>query len=183
MRHVLVDRDGVLNVDRPDSVLTPDQLVLEPSAAAGLALLAAHGWSALVVTNQSCVGRGLLSIDGLEAIHQRMRDLLGAAAVAIGGFYICPHRADEGCPCRKPRPGLLVQACAEHRLVPTATWMVGDDVRDAESAINGGCRPALVKTGKGQAAARARPDLPAFADFAAFAAMLVATEGADVRQP
>lgn len=170
-RAVLLDRDGVLNVDRLDSVLSIDELAVERGAAAGVAALNALGLRVLVLTNQGCVGRGQLSRAGLDAIHAELARRIAAAGGRLDGFYVCPHRADEGCRCRKPLPGLIEQARADHGFDPAATWFVGDMERDIAAARAGGCRPALVRTGKG-ARVVPPPDVPQFDDLAGFAAWL-----------
>lgn len=168
-RTVLLDRDGVLNVDRPDYVLAPDQLQLERGAAEGVAHLTRLGCRLLVVTNQQAVAKGLISRAGLDALNAEIVRRLAAAGGRIDGIYLCPHAAAAGCACRKPKPGLILQAQAEHGFDPAATWFVGDAERDVAAARAAGCRPALVRTGKGAASAAALPEVPAFADLAAFA--------------
>ncbi len=177
MRHaagpvVLLDRDGVLNVDRPTGVHGLDELALEAGAAEGVALLARAGFTCLVITNQALVGRGELSPAGLEAIHTELARRIAAGGGSIAGWYACAHRAEDGCACRKPRPGLLERAQREWGFTPAQTWFVGDAERDVAAARAAGCRPALVATGKGAVSARALTDVPLFPDLPAFARAL-----------
>ncbi len=166
-RCVLLDRDGVLNADLPTGVLRIEDLRLEPGACAGVARLTAAGLRVLVCTNQACVGRGELAPAALAAIHARIDAAVRAAGGRIDGWYVCTHRAEERCACRKPAPGLLLQAQREHGFDPAATWFVGDAERDAQAALAAGCRPLFVRTGKGAAAAAAMPQVPCVEDLAA----------------
>ena len=169
---VLLDRDGVLNVDRPDYVRTPSELVLLPGVAAALRDLRARGYRALVITNQAGVGRGLVTAATLTAIHTRLRELVAAAGGAIDGIYVCPHRPEDGCPCRKPKPGLIERARAEWGFEPRDTWFVGDSARDVEAARAARVRPALVRTGHRDYEPTPGDGVAAFDDLAAFVAAL-----------
>ncbi|MBF0426505.1 MAG: HAD-IIIA family hydrolase [Magnetococcales bacterium] len=167
-RVLLLDRDGVLNHDRPDYVQSIDQLQLLPGVLDAMRRLHAAGVIALVITNQACVGKGLISRETLETIHERLSMEVAAAGGRITGYFLCTHRNEDRCDCRKPAPGLIVQAQQAWGFDPAVTWMVGDAERDVLAAEAAGCRPALVRTGKGEKSVRQRPDVPAFADLAAF---------------
>ena len=172
-RVILLDRDGVLNVDRADSVKALDELELEPGAAEATARLAGAGYRLLVVTNQACVAHGWLDLGTLDAIHRELDRRLGRT---VAGFFVCPHGPDDGCDCRKPGTRLLEQARAAWHFDPAATWFVVDAGRDIEAARRFGCRPALVRTGKGRATEREFPDVPAWDDLPAFADWVVAND-------
>jgi D-glycero-D-manno-heptose 1,7-bisphosphate phosphatase len=163
---ILLDRDGVLNVDQAASVRSITDLVVEQGAVEGCARLRAAGNRLAVITNQSAVGRGWMTRDTLDAVHAELDRRLGHV---IDAWYVCPHAPDDGCACRKPGTLLLEQARADWDFEPAETWFVVDAERDVEAALRFGCRPALVRTGKGTAAAAVYPDLPAFADLADFA--------------
>ena len=165
-RVVLLDRDGVLNVDRSGSVTSLADLEVAPGAVEGAAMLRDDGCALVVVSNQACVGRGQLSPAGLRAINEELNRRLGDS---IAAWYVCAHAPEEGCACRKPAPGLLDRARRAWGFEPAFTWFVGDDGRDVEAALGCGCRPALVRTEKGTAAARGWPDVPVFADLRDFA--------------
>jgi D-glycero-D-manno-heptose 1,7-bisphosphate phosphatase len=143
-RAAFLDRDGVLNFKHPDLyyVLTPGQLELLPGAAPGLKLLKEAGFRLFVVTNQRAVALGQLSLETLAAIHARLRRELARAGVALDAIYVCPH--DEGaCECRKPAPGLLLQALRDFPDVdPRASVLFGDSPSDLEAARRAGL-PAL----------------------------------------
>jgi len=165
-RLILLDRDGVLNVDCPDSVKGLDELEVEPRAAFACSLLAHAGYGLAVVTNQSAVGRGFMDRPTLDAVNTELNHRLGGV---IDHWYVCDHAPEAGCRCRKPDTLLLEQAHAELGFVPADTWFVVDAGRDIEAARRFGCRPALVRTGKGAATAAEYPDVPCWDDLAAFA--------------
>lgn len=147
IRGILLDRDGTINCERADYVRSVDQLVLLPGALEALARLAALDARILVVTNQSCVGRGVITRETLDEIHRHLEDTVRAAGGRIDGFFVCPHRPDEGCDCRKPAPGLLLRAMGEHGLAPDECVMVGDSLSDAGAALAAGVPCLLVRTG------------------------------------
>ena len=169
---VLLDRDGVLNRDLPGSVTTLGELSLEPGADRAVALLSRAGYAVLVITNQAAVGRGQLSAAELARINGQLAAWIAAAGGRLDRFYVCPHAEQEGCPCRKPKPGLIEQAQREWGFAPGQTWFVGDAERDVAAAGAAGCRPALVRTGKGRGAAARHPEVPCFDDLLAFATAL-----------
>lgn len=173
-RVVLLDRDGVLNIDRPGSVTSLAELELETGARAGAGLLAAAGYRLLVVSNQACVGRGQLDAATLEAINAELDRRLGGV---VAEFFVCPHAAEDGCDCRKPRTALLERAQAAWGFKPADTWFVGDDGRDIEAAEQFGCRPALLMTGKGPATRDHHPSVPVWDDLHAFARWLTEESG------
>lgn len=184
-RLVLLDRDGVLNRERPRRLPDshPDNFIRAPEAwhpihrsPEAVAALNAGGRAVAVCTNQSAIGRGLLSSARLAAIHERMRVKLEAAGAHIHRIYVCPHRPDERCGCRKPRPGLLLAAMADFAIAPEETCFVGDAARDMAAALAAGCEPVLVRTGQGaaaEAAARAMGVRRVYADLAAAAAAIL----------
>lgn len=147
---LLLDRDGVINEDRPDYVLEWRAFRFLPGVLAALARLHTFGLQAILTTNQSCVGRGYLSSEGLEAIHGRMLEEIRKAGGDLAGIYVCPHRPDEGCQCRKPKPGLLNRAIKENGLDRRRVLFVGDTITDLKAARAAGVSFALVKSGKGQ---------------------------------
>jgi len=147
MHFVLLDRDGVINKNRPGSVCSVDDFELLAGAADAIAALNRKGYRGLVITNQACVGRGDLSSTELDAIHRLMLEQVAEAGGEIEAIYVCPHRDEDECDCRKPKPGLIMQAHADYGFDLAATWMIGDSPRDAEAALAAGCRAALVRSG------------------------------------
>jgi histidinol-phosphate phosphatase family protein len=140
---VILDRDGVLNRRPPRAqyVTRPEDFAWLPGAREALALLRDAGYRVLVVTNQAGIARGHMTAADLEAVHARM---LGEAGGAIERVYHCPHDWDEGCACRKPAPGMLLQAQRDFELDLTRTPFIGDDERDREAAEAAGCPSILV---------------------------------------
>lgn len=167
---VLLDRDGVLNLDRPASVRSIADLEVVPGAAAATARLVAAGYTLVVVTNQAWLARTDTPQAALDEIDAELDRRLGGT---IAAFFVCPHGDDDDCECRKPRPGLLEQARAAYGFDPASSWFVVDDARDLEAARSFGCRAALVRTGKGAAteAAAEAAGVPAFDDLDAFAVL------------
>lgn len=154
---LFLDRDGVL-VEELSYITSPEQLRLLPYA--GQALRAANqlGFTVVVITNQSAVARGLLTLQGLHLIHQKLRDLLHAAGASIDRIYFCPHHPDVHlpggipdflgpCACRKPAPGLIQRAIADVHIDPKASFFVGDKTSDVLAAQNAGVPSVLVRTG------------------------------------
>jgi len=163
-RVVLLDRDGVINADSDAFITRPELWRPLPGSLEAIASLAAAGWQVAVCTNQSGVARGLLDEATLEAIHRRMQAEVAAAGGRLAGIFVCPHGPDAGCPCRKPRPGLLHQAAAALGVKAAGLPVVGDSLRDLQAARAAGARPLLVRTGKGEWTWRNLP--PELADVA-----------------
>lgn len=152
---VLIDRDGVLNKKAPQGNYITDfsQWEWMPRAKEGLRLLHEAGYRLIVITNQACIARGMLTEAMLEEIHKKM---CREAGVPITAIYHCPHHWDDDCPCRKPKPGMLLQAQRDHHLNLAETYFVGDDSRDAQAAASAGARffPINDQTNLKDAAAR-----------------------------
>lgn len=143
---IFLDRDGTLNPD-PGYIRSPDQFDLFPGVAQALAKLVRAGARLIVVTNQSGVARGLISMGELEAVHAKLRRLLGEADVRLDALYVCPHHPDESCRCRKPNTGMIDQAVRECAVDLTRSYLIGDHLRDMELAKRVGSRGILVTTG------------------------------------
>lgn len=151
MRLVLLDRDGVLNEDRPESVRTPGDLALLPRAAAAVARLNRAGTRVAIVTNQSIVGRGIIDSTMLDRIHDRLRDELAREGARVDAILIAPDAPDAPTARRKPGGAMLAEVIARFGAAPAETPMIGDSLRDLEAAAAVGCRRVLVRTGKGAA--------------------------------
>jgi heptosyltransferase-2 len=143
---VFLDRDGTLNVER-GYVTVPEQLELHAGAAQAIARLNQVGARVVLITNQSAIGRGLVTVGALEAIHAQLHVLLSAAGAKLDGVYVCPHHPDDHCECRKPATGLVKRAVADLGLDLTISYMVGDQKRDVDLARAIGARSVLVLTG------------------------------------
>jgi histidinol-phosphate phosphatase family protein len=136
---VIFDRDGTLVEDVPYNG-DPDRVVPVAGARATLDRLRAGGVALAVVSNQSGVGRGLLTLEQVEAVNHRIEELLGP----LGPWFVCPHAPGEGCTCRKPRPGLILDAAAALGLEASACVVVGDQPSDVAAARAAGAQPILV---------------------------------------
>jgi D-glycero-D-manno-heptose 1,7-bisphosphate phosphatase len=147
--YVVLDRDGTIIVER-NYLTNVDDVELIPGAASGLRKLNALGLKLLVVTNQSAVGRGLLDLDGLAAIHRRMEGLLAEEGVHLAGIYYCPHLPEDNCRCRKPLPGLLESAAADFGFEPKESFVIGDKPCDVELGRRIAATTFLVRTGYGE---------------------------------
>lgn len=182
-RLVFLGRDGVLNVDRPDSVKSPDELVLLPGAAAAVARLNAARWTVVVATNQGLVGRGVISGERLDLIHVRLRELLAREGGRLDEIVVCTDHPERPSERRMPKPGMLVEMLRKFRVEAADAAMIGDRLDDLGAARAAGCRRMLVRTGKGaatQAAGIARDLLPVsiHADAAAAVEVLLGGERA-----
>ena len=145
-RYVLLDRDGVINRRMPSGyVRSWDPFEFLPRALEALRLLALQGYTAQVVSNQACVAEGLLSPRDLDAITHRFLREVALSGGNIAQVYYCRHRAADQCHRRKPRPGLLRRALAEHRFAPEATFFVGDCPGDLRAADDLGCSMILIR--------------------------------------
>jgi D-glycero-D-manno-heptose 1,7-bisphosphate phosphatase len=147
---VILDRDGVINEDSDDYIKTLDEWIPIPGSIDAIARLSQHGYSVTVATNQSGIGRGIIDLDDLEAMHERLFELVEAAGGKIAGIFYCPHHPDDDCACRKPKSGLITAIEDELGESALGAWMIGDTLRDLEAGESKGCVPVLVRTGKGE---------------------------------
>ena len=153
LRAAFVDRDGTINVEVPGRyVLEPDAMRLLPGAAAGLRLLREAGLAIVVVSNQAPVARGWIDAEALAGINQRMRDLLAEGGASVDAIYSCLHDGPDACRCRKPEPGLLLDAADDLDLDLGASFVVGDKGSDIEAGRRVGATTILVHTGQGRQA-------------------------------
>ena len=144
---VFLDRDGVLTVEGGDYVTCPERLRLLPDVGKAIAKLNRAGFPVFVFTNQAGVGRGYMSLEALSAVHVRLRAEIAAESGEIEDIYACPHGPDEGCRCRKPLPGMLLQAAQEHKIDLNRSFAVGDSPRDIAAGYAAGCHTILVLSG------------------------------------
>ncbi len=153
VRHLILDRDGVLNVEGPSGWVThPDDWAWQRGALGALRRLCIDR-RVSVATNQSCIGRGLVDAEDVRAVHERMRTAARAAGARIDAVWLCPHAPTDGCTCRKPQPGLLLEAIRESGIPAAETLFVGDSTTDLEAGRRAGVAIVLVRTGKGEASA------------------------------
>lgn len=150
-RAVFLDRDGVINQKAPgrEYVTRWEDFHLLPGVIEGIAQLNRAGLRVIVVTNQRCVAKGLLSVAELEKLHRQMCEHLLPAGARIDAIYYCPHELEPACACRKPAPGMLLEAARTHGLDLATSWMIGDSDSDIQAGKNAGCRTARL-SGKKQ---------------------------------
>ncbi|MCG6861619.1 MAG: D-glycero-beta-D-manno-heptose 1,7-bisphosphate 7-phosphatase [Chromatiaceae bacterium] len=174
----ILDRDGVVNQDSDSYIKSADEWMPISGSLEAIARLNHGGFRILIATNQSGLGRGLFSIDAVNAIHRKMRRELSVFGAQVEAVFFCPHSPDAGCRCRKPLPGLLEDIRQRLQIDLTGVPVIGDSFRDIQSATAVGAHPLLVLTGKGQTTvAKHRTDLtgvPIYKDLAAAADALLA---------
>ena len=141
---IFIDRDDTLIYNVP-YLSDPEKVVLTPGAGETLAQLAKSGFLIIVITNQSGIGRGYFNVEQLNAVHDRLRRLLSSFEVVLDGLYYCPHAPSEECNCRKPKTGMLEQACHDHRIDLTRSIMVGDSPQDIQMGRNFGLRTVQLR--------------------------------------
>lgn len=143
-----LDRDGVINRERADYVKSWEEFEFLPGVLAALQRLATVNVPIFVITNQSAIGRGFVTRETVNAIHQAAQARIKAAGGRIDGFFVCPHRPDENCDCRKPKPGLLFQAAKAFGLDLGQCIFIGDALTDFQAAEVAGCQSILVESGR-----------------------------------
>lgn len=170
MKLVILDRDGVINYDSAQFIKSPAEWKPIPGSLDAIARLNQAGFRVVVATNQSGIGRGLFDMDTLNAIHGKMHRAAQAVGARIDAVFYCPHAADSGCDCRKPKPGMFERIASCYNIDLAGTPSIGDSLRDLQAAVAVGGKPLLVLTGKGEKT-QAEGNLPEgtliFADLAA----------------
>jgi D-glycero-D-manno-heptose 1,7-bisphosphate phosphatase len=146
--HLFLDRDGTL-IREEHYLRDPAKVVLESGVYEGLQRFACAGFRLVVISNQSGVGRGLISEDDVNAVNERVAKLLSAHGVSISSWHYCPHLPDEGCLCRKPGTRLFESAAAQHPVDWEQSIMVGDKPSDVQAGLSLGMKAVLITTGYG----------------------------------
>lgn len=147
---IFLDRDGVIIENQPAYVRSWADVIIYPEALTALAGISDGPYKIVIVTNQSVVGRGIISLDAAQAINERLVNEIAGANGRIDKVYICPHAPEAQCNCRKPKPGLLLQACQELSLDLSRSIMIGDALTDLQAGQAAGvARTALVLSGRG----------------------------------
>lgn len=143
---VFLDRDGVINKNKNDYVKNLNEFEILPTVPEAIRLLNKSDYKVIVISNQSAVNRGLISIETLNHIHNFLSSYLSQCGAKIDAIYYCPHRPDESCKCRKPQPGLILKAANEHNINLGNSILIGDRITDSNAAISAGVNPILIKT-------------------------------------
>lgn len=171
MKLVILDRDGVINHDSDEYIKSPGEWTPIAGSLEAIARLHREGYRIIVATNQSGVGRGLYDMDMLGRIHARMLEAVRAKGGEIDAIFFCPHKPEDECDCRKPRPGLMMEIAERLKVNLAGVYAVGDSERDVQAARAVAARPVLVRTGKGRRTlkkSKLLADVPVFDDLAAF---------------
>jgi D-glycero-D-manno-heptose 1,7-bisphosphate phosphatase len=146
-RAAFLDRDGVINRKAPteDEYITRwEEMQILPGVVEAITLLNRAGFQVILVSNQRCVAKGLLTVGELDSLHERLCNELGALGAKIDESYYCPHEEQPPCRCRKPEPGMLFNAAREHQIDLNSSWMIGDSEKDVEAGRRAGCRTARI---------------------------------------
>jgi D-glycero-D-manno-heptose 1,7-bisphosphate phosphatase len=147
---IVLDRDGVINRDSDHFIKTPEEWRPIPGSLEAIARLNHAGFRVVVATNQSGIGRGLFDMAMLNAIHEKMHKALAQVGGRLDAVFYCPHTADAGCDCRKPKPGILREIGLRFGVDMSSIPCIGDSLRDLQAAEAVGAQPMLVLTGKGE---------------------------------
>ncbi len=180
MKLIILDRDGVLNLDSDAFIKSPQEWLPIPGSLEAVARLNQAGYRVVVATNQSGIARGLFSMATLNAIHQKMHAAAQQVGAHFDAVFFCPHAADDNCDCRKPRPGMLVSLAQRLDVSLKGVPTVGDSLRDLQAGFMAGCVPYLVLTGKGEKTRDAGglpPGTTVFPNLAAVVDRLLETNG------
>jgi len=150
MKLIILDRDGVINHDSPEYIKSVDEWIPIDGSIDAIARLHKNGFTVVVATNQSGLARGKYDLDDLEAMHEKLTQLVEEQGAELGAIFYCPHHPDDKCKCRKPMPGMVDAIEAEFNISAEGFYFVGDSLRDLQAAKTKGCKPVLVKTGNGE---------------------------------
>jgi len=150
MKLVILDRDGVINLDSEQYIKSPEEWTPIAGSLEAIARFTQAGFRVVVATNQSGIGRGLFDMATLNAMHDKMHKAVNQLGGRIDAVFFCPHAQDAGCACRKPRPGMLLEIAERFNIPLAGVPAIGDSLRDLQAASAAGARPILVLTGKGE---------------------------------
>jgi D-glycero-D-manno-heptose 1,7-bisphosphate phosphatase len=172
---LILDRDGVINEDSDAYIKSLDEWQPIPGSIEALGHLRQAGYRLCIATNQSGLARGLFQLQDLEQMHQHLAELLRPWDAKIDHIFFCPHGPEDGCDCRKPKPGLFDQIKAHYGQPLDKVFAIGDSGRDLIAARLAGARPVLVLTGKGRKTLASGQflDVPVFENLLAFSQSLL----------
>jgi len=142
---IFLDRDGVINEERKDYVKNLNEFIILKGVSKAIKLLKQNNFLVVIITNQSAINRKLLTVDELNKIHNYLQDILKKDNAMCDAIYYCPHKPDDNCDCRKPKPGLLLRAAQENNIDLQKSFLIGDSMTDIEAASEAGCKGILLK--------------------------------------
>ena len=166
---IILDRDGVINYDSSEYIKSPDEWRAIPGSLEAIADLNRFGYKVVIATNQSGIGRGYYDVAMLNIIHEKLRRELAAVGGYIDGIFFCPHRPEDNCNCRKPKPGLLYQVEQKYQINLNDVHFIGDKLSDVQAARAAGCKPILILSTVSQEILKNNEeykDVPCFVDLA-----------------
>jgi D-glycero-D-manno-heptose 1,7-bisphosphate phosphatase len=179
LKLVILDRDGVINYDSATFIKSPAEWIPIPGSLEAIAMLNQSGYRVAVATNQSGIARGLFDMAALNAIHDKMHRALSQVGGRVDALFYCPHAADDHCDCRKPKTGMIEDISRRFSIELNHVYAVGDALRDMQAFSNAGCKPILVRTGKGEetlAQGQLPPKVLVMADLAEAAQHIIAEQ-------
>lgn len=168
IHHIILDRDGVINIDSEQFIKSPDEWQAIDGSLEAIARLKQAGFLVGIASNQSGIGRGLFDRATLDAMHEKMQMELAKLGAHLDLIAFCPHTPEDQCECRKPKPGLYLELAQRWNIDLDGIPIVGDSLRDLEAAQAVNARPILVRTGKGEKTVeqlRGDARVPVFADL------------------
>ena len=150
MKLVILDRDGVINRDSVNFIKNPNEWIALPGSLEAIALLNQSGFRVAIATNQSGIAHGLFDMATLNAINDKMHRALAQMGGRIDAMFYCPHSAEDNCSCRKPKTGMIEDIGRRFSVELNEVYGVGDSLRDLQAFHDAGCKPILVRSGKGE---------------------------------
>ncbi|MEQ1599190.1 MAG: D-glycero-beta-D-manno-heptose 1,7-bisphosphate 7-phosphatase [Methylotenera sp.] len=150
MKLVILDRDGVINRDSANFIKNTNEWIALPGSLEAIALLNQSGFRIAIATNQSGIARGLFDMTTLNAINDKMYRALGQMGGRIDAMFYCPHAVDDNCNCRKPKTGMIEDIGRRFSVELSEVYGIGDSLRDLQAFSDAGCKPILVRSGKGE---------------------------------
>ena len=173
MKLIVLDRDGVINHDSDDYIKSAEEWLPIDGSLEAIARLNHGGYTVVVASNQSGLARGYFDIETLSAMHRKMDELLDKQGGRVDAVFYCPHGPDDGCDCRKPKIGLLLEIGQRYNVSLKDVIFIGDSIADIKAAHNASAMPMLVRTGKGvkaekilQSECKSSDAVPVFDDLA-----------------
>lgn len=176
MKLIILDRDGVINHDSDEYIKSAEEWTAIPGSLEAIGKLNQQGFRIVVASNQAGLARGKFNIEDLNAIHKKMHVHLAQFGGIIEAIFFCPHGPDDGCECRKPKPGLLLDIAKRLRISLDGVIVVGDKLSDIQAASAAGASPTLVRTGYGQTLVdnnEVPEGVPVYENLSAFAKSLL----------
>jgi len=172
MKLIILDRDGVINHDSDAYIKSTEEWQPIDGSLEAIARLNHSGYTVVVASNQSGIARGYFDIETLSDMHQKMDQMLAKIGGQVDAVFYCPHGPDDGCTCRKPKPGLLLQIGQRYNVSLKEVVYIGDSITDIKAASNANAQAMLVRTGKGVKAekimlAECKASVPVYDDLAA----------------